>query len=93
MLNLFNQSFQGETGIDDTLCQSLQGETIQFKPYTHRYQTPFESSGSTEPYWYSIKMASAHIIVMASYSAYGMDSWCFKLIAILKQIQVENRKL
>ncbi|XP_074587092.1 purple acid phosphatase-like [Curcuma longa] len=54
------------------------GETIQFKPYTHRYWTPFESSGSTEPYWYSIKMASAHIIVVASYSAYGRYSPQFK---------------
>nr|GLL48826.1 purple acid phosphatase 1-like isoform X1 [Ipomoea trifida] len=47
------------------------GETVPFKPYTHRFFMPFESSGSTSPLWYSIKRASAHIIVMSSYSAYG----------------------
>ncbi|GJW77288.1 purple acid phosphatase 2-like protein [Tanacetum coccineum] len=47
------------------------GETEPFKPYTHRYQIPFEASQSTSPLWYSIKRASAYIIVLSSYSAYG----------------------
>ncbi|KAI3753328.1 hypothetical protein L2E82_25379 [Cichorium intybus] len=47
------------------------GETEPFKPYTHRYQVPFEASESTSPLWYSIKIASAYIIVLSSYSAYG----------------------
>lgn len=47
------------------------GETKPFKPYSHRYPTPYKASGSTAPYWYSIKRASAYIIVLASYSAYG----------------------
>lgn len=47
------------------------GETKPFKPYTHRYRVPYRSSGSTSPLWYSIKRASAHIIVLSSYSAYG----------------------
>lgn len=47
------------------------GETKPFKPYTHRYRIPYRSSGSTSPLWYSIKRASAHIIVLSSYSAYG----------------------
>ncbi|XP_047325854.1 purple acid phosphatase 2-like [Impatiens glandulifera] len=47
------------------------GETKPFKPFTHRYHTPYKASGSTEPLWYSIKRASAHIIVLSSYSAYG----------------------
>ncbi|GAB2267696.1 prolyl aminopeptidase [Dionaea muscipula] len=47
------------------------GERIPFKPYTHRYHVPFEASDSTTPFWYSIKRASAYIIVMASYSAFG----------------------
>ncbi|WCJ43520.1 Purple acid phosphatase [Euphorbia peplus] len=42
-----------------------------FKPYTHRYYVPFKASGSTSPLWYSIKRASAHIVVLSSYSAYG----------------------
>lgn len=47
------------------------GETIPFKPFRNRYPVPFRSSGSTTPLWYSIKRASAYIIVLSSYSAYG----------------------
>ncbi|GMH03584.1 hypothetical protein Nepgr_005423 [Nepenthes gracilis] len=47
------------------------GEDIPFKPYTNRFHVPFTASGSTAPFWYSIKRASAYIIVMASYSAFG----------------------
>ncbi|KAG2333322.1 hypothetical protein Bca52824_004502 [Brassica carinata] len=46
------------------------GETKPFKPFKHRYCTPHRSSGSTEPFWYSIKRGPAYIIVLASYSAY-----------------------
>nr|XP_019703223.1 purple acid phosphatase 2 [Elaeis guineensis] len=47
------------------------GENVPFKPYSHRYHVPYRASGSTSPFWYSIKRASAYIIVLASYSAYG----------------------
>ncbi|CAN6686058.1 unnamed protein product [Malus baccata var. baccata] len=47
------------------------GETKPFKPYSHRYHVPYKASGSTSPFWYSIKRASAYIIVLSSYSAYG----------------------
>ncbi|KAG6509293.1 hypothetical protein ZIOFF_034686 [Zingiber officinale] len=47
------------------------GEAKPFKPFTHRYHVPYRSSGSTAPFWYSLKLGSAHIIVLASYSAYG----------------------
>uniref|UniRef100_A0ACD5ZTM8 Uncharacterized protein n=1 Tax=Avena sativa TaxID=4498 RepID=A0ACD5ZTM8_AVESA len=47
------------------------GETKPFKPYSQRYPTPYKASGSTAPYWYSFKRASAYVIVLASYSAYG----------------------
>ncbi|XP_010489216.1 PREDICTED: purple acid phosphatase 10 [Camelina sativa] len=47
------------------------GENRPFKPFKHRYRTPYRSSGSTEPFWYSIKRGPAYIIVLASYSAYG----------------------
>lgn len=40
-----------------------------FKPFTKRYPTPYEASGSSSPLWYSIKRASAYIIVLSSYSA------------------------
>lgn len=47
------------------------GEHDVFKPYKHRFHVPYLSSNSTSPLWYSIKRASAHIIVLSSYSAYG----------------------
>ncbi|KAJ4714289.1 Purple acid phosphatase [Melia azedarach] len=47
------------------------GETVPFKPYLHRYQVPYKASQSTSPLWYSVKRASAYIIVLSSYSAYG----------------------
>ncbi|KAL2329346.1 hypothetical protein Fmac_022773 [Flemingia macrophylla] len=56
------------------------GETVPFKPYSHRYRVPYRASQSTSPFWYSIKRASAHIIVLASYSAYGNAKYAFCLI-------------
>ncbi|XP_047944251.1 purple acid phosphatase 2 [Salvia hispanica] len=47
------------------------GETKPFKPYTNRYRVPYKASNSTAPFWYSVKRASAYIIVLSSYSAYG----------------------
>ncbi|GER50331.1 purple acid phosphatase [Striga asiatica] len=47
------------------------GEPEPFKPYTSRYPVPYKASNSTSPLWYSIKRASAHIIVLSSYSAFG----------------------
>ncbi|XAR59591.1 4-nitrophenylphosphatase [Bertholletia excelsa] len=47
------------------------GEFVPFKPYTRRYHVPYRASNSTTPFWYSIKRASAYIIVLSSYSAYG----------------------
>ncbi|CAN0910512.1 Purple acid phosphatase 2 [Linum grandiflorum] len=47
------------------------GENKPFKPYMNRFHVPFKASGSTSPLWYSIKRASAYIIVLSSYSAYG----------------------
>ncbi|KAI9118014.1 hypothetical protein K1719_010346 [Acacia pycnantha] len=47
------------------------GETRPFKPYTARYPVPFQASNSTSPLWYSIKRASAYIIVVSTYSAVG----------------------
>lgn len=51
----------------------LQGEPTPFKPYTNRYHVPYEPSDSTSPFWYSIKRASAYIIVMSSYTAFGKN--------------------
>lgn len=49
------------------------GESKPFKPFTHRYRTPHKESNSSDPFWYSIKRASAYIIVLSSYSAYGKE--------------------
>ncbi|CAK9159101.1 unnamed protein product [Ilex paraguariensis] len=35
------------------------------------FHVPYRASQSTSPLWYSIKRASAYIIVLSSYSAYG----------------------
>ncbi|KAJ9186516.1 hypothetical protein P3X46_002080 [Hevea brasiliensis] len=47
------------------------GEPKPFKPFTHRYHTPYKASNSTSPLWYSIKRASAYVIVLSTYSALG----------------------
>ncbi|KAK2630785.1 hypothetical protein QOZ80_UnG0725840 [Eleusine coracana subsp. coracana] len=55
---------------DAEILSTLQGETKPFKSYSHRYPTPNMASGSTVPYWFSIKRASAYIIIRASYGKY-----------------------
>nr|XP_043628276.1 purple acid phosphatase 2-like [Erigeron canadensis] len=65
------------------------GEFEPFKPYTHRYPVPYKSSDSHTPYWYSIKRASAHIIVLASYSAYGKYTPQYKWLE--KELPKVNR--
>ncbi|KAL6519227.1 hypothetical protein OROGR_018547 [Orobanche gracilis] len=65
------------------------GETKPFKPFTHRYHVPFKASNSTSPLWYSIKRASAHIIVLSSYSAYGKYTPQYKWIE--KELPKVNR--
>ncbi|KAJ3687124.1 hypothetical protein LUZ61_016288 [Rhynchospora tenuis] len=54
------------------------GETTPFKPVSNRYPTPYSASGSTEQYYYAVRRASAHIIVLASYSAYGSSNPQYK---------------
>nr|BAV13986.1 phosphoenolpyruvate phosphatase [Symplocarpus renifolius] len=46
------------------------GEVISFKAYLHRYTTPYMASKSSSPLWYAIRRASAHIIVLSSYSPF-----------------------
>lgn len=45
-------------------------ELDPFKSYLHRYPTPYLASKSTSPLWYAIRRASAHIIVLSSYSSF-----------------------
>ncbi|CAN6908204.1 unnamed protein product, partial [Brassica oleracea] len=52
-----------------------QGENKPFKPFTHRYRTPYRASGSTETFWNSIKRGPAYIIVLSSFLAYGKRSF------------------
>ncbi|XP_075485371.1 purple acid phosphatase 2-like [Primulina tabacum] len=67
------------------------GETKPFKPYKHRFFVPYRSSASTSPLWYSIKRASAYIIVMSSYSAYGKYTPQYKWLT--SELQKVNRKV
>ncbi|KAK3039972.1 hypothetical protein RJ639_027162 [Escallonia herrerae] len=46
------------------------GEVIPFKSYLQRYPTPYAASESSNPLWYAIRRASAHIIVLSSYSPF-----------------------
>ncbi|KAI3753040.1 hypothetical protein L2E82_25084 [Cichorium intybus] len=56
-----------------------QDEYSLFKPYKHKYHVPFKASQSRSPLWYSIKRASAHIIVLSSYSAFVvLEPWFVK---------------
>nr|GEU83795.1 purple acid phosphatase [Tanacetum cinerariifolium] len=63
------QSYDSNTTL--THYETNPGEDEPFIPFIHRYHVPYKSSQSTSPFWYSIKRASAHIIVLSSYSAYG----------------------
>jgi hypothetical protein len=65
------------------------GETEPFKPFNHRYHTPYKASNSTSPLWYSIKRASAYIIVLSSYSAYGKYTPQYKWLE--KELPKVNR--
>ncbi|KAK7347114.1 hypothetical protein VNO80_21641 [Phaseolus coccineus] len=46
------------------------GEIVPFKNYLYRYTTPYLASNSSSPLWYAVRRASAHIIVLSSYSAF-----------------------
>ncbi|GAB4836807.1 Bifunctional purple acid phosphatase 26 [Ancistrocladus abbreviatus] len=46
------------------------GEVIPFKSYLQRYTTPHFSCNSNSPLWYAVHRASAHIIVLSSYSPF-----------------------
>ncbi|OIW05548.1 hypothetical protein TanjilG_23334 [Lupinus angustifolius] len=66
------------------------GETVPFKPFTNRYHVPFKPSESTEPFWYSIKRGPAHVIVLASYQAYGKYTPQYKWLE--EELPKVNRK-
>ncbi|KAJ7967273.1 Purple acid phosphatase [Quillaja saponaria] len=50
------------------------GERKLFRVFNTRYPVPYKASESDDPVWYSIKRASAYIIVLSSYSAHGKYS-------------------
>ncbi|KAL7093443.1 hypothetical protein ACP275_11G041300 [Erythranthe tilingii] len=45
-------------------------EVIPFRNYLHRYPTPYPASESSNSLWYAVRRASAHIIVLSSYSPF-----------------------
>ncbi|XP_059289647.1 bifunctional purple acid phosphatase 26 [Lycium ferocissimum] len=46
------------------------GEVVPFRSFLNRYPTPYKASKSSNPLWYAVKRASAHIIVLSSYSPF-----------------------
>ncbi|KAJ4707855.1 Purple acid phosphatase [Melia azedarach] len=46
------------------------GEVLPFKSYLHRIATPYMASKSSNTLWYAVRRASAHIIVLSSYSPF-----------------------
>jgi len=88
MLLLPSANLSSEVNSKGRNCDTFQGETEPFKPFKHRYHVPYKASGSTEPFWYSVKIASAHIIVLASYSAYGniFNTHPFSLVMLKKDL-------
>lgn len=67
------------------------GEVSTFKPYMHRFATPYVASKSSSPLWYAVRRASAHIIVLSSYSPFVKytPQW-FWLRGELKQVNREK---
>ncbi|KAF3775509.1 Bifunctional purple acid phosphatase 26 [Nymphaea thermarum] len=61
------------------------GEVTPFKPYQHRYFTPYMASKSSSSLWYAVRRASAHIIVLSSYSPFGMIIF-FLVISVLLRV-------
>ncbi|KAE8658244.1 hypothetical protein F3Y22_tig00116973pilonHSYRG00035 [Hibiscus syriacus] len=57
------------------------GEVIPFKSYLHRFSTPHLASRSNNPLWYAIRRASAHIIVLSSYSPHAIKLTLWKVKA------------
>ncbi|CAH9136115.1 unnamed protein product [Cuscuta epithymum] len=58
------------TGNHEIEYMPYMGEVIPFKSYLVRYPTPYKASKSSNPMWYAIRRASAHIIVLSSYSPF-----------------------
>ncbi|KAL4397842.1 hypothetical protein HN51_002376 [Arachis hypogaea] len=46
------------------------GEVVPFRNFLNRFPTPYLASKSSNPLWYAIRRASAHIIVISSYSPF-----------------------
>ncbi|KAL9251534.1 Bifunctional purple acid phosphatase 26-like protein [Drosera capensis] len=67
------------------------GEVVPFKSYLHRYATPYLASKSSNPLWYAIRRASAHIIVLSSYSPFVKytPQWMW-LVEELKSVDREK---
>ncbi|KAJ0724324.1 putative phosphoric monoester hydrolase [Helianthus annuus] len=58
------------TGNHEIEYMPYMNEVVPFKQYLHRYPTPYAASESSDPLWYAVRRASAHIIVLSSYSPF-----------------------
>ncbi|KAK9947495.1 hypothetical protein M0R45_003118 [Rubus argutus] len=64
------QSWIWSAGNHEIDYMPYMGEVTPFKNYLQRYATPYYASKSSNPLWYAIRRASAHIIVLSSYSPF-----------------------
>lgn len=58
------------TGNHEIEYEPYMNEVVPFKQYLYRYPTPYLASESSNPLWYAVRRASAHIIVLSSYSPF-----------------------
>lgn len=66
-------------------------EITPFKPFNHRFPTPYWATNSTSPQWYSVRRGPAHIIVLSSYSAYG--KYTPQYVWLKDELKKVNRKV
>ncbi|KAB2618565.1 bifunctional purple acid phosphatase 26-like [Pyrus ussuriensis x Pyrus communis] len=85
------QSWMWSAGNHEIDYMPYMGEVTPFKNYLQRYATPYLASGSSNPLWYAIRRASAHIIVLSSYSPFVKytPQWMW-LEAELKRVDREK---
>ncbi|OMO96002.1 hypothetical protein COLO4_15561 [Corchorus olitorius] len=64
------QPWMWNVGNHEVEYMPYMNEVVPFKNYLYRYSTPYLASQSSSPLWYAVRRASAHIIVLSSYSPY-----------------------
>ncbi|KAK9715144.1 hypothetical protein RND81_06G145900 [Saponaria officinalis] len=85
--NTAYQPWLWSTGNHDQELFPELGLGNDFYQFKMRYPTPYLASGSANPLWYAVRRASAHIIVLSSYSPFVKYTSQYKwLEAELKKV-------